>query len=101
MQIRTWVTQERMAREAAFAWKPGVWYTIKLQASNDGDKAVLRAKVWPRDSQEPAQWTLTAEDPSPNRIGAPGFFGNAKDTEFYVDNVVVTPNAAAAAGAMR
>jgi len=65
---------------------------MKLQASVDGDKAVLKGKVWPKGTEEPAEWSVIAEDTSPNRIGSPGLFGNAKDAELFYDNIKVYPN---------
>lgn len=92
LQIRTWVTQLRMAKTIDFPWEPNQWYTMKLRASVEGDKAVLKGKVWPRGTAEPEQWTLTAEDGSPNYSGSPGLFGNAKDAELTLDNIHVTAN---------
>lgn len=92
LQIRTWVPQLRMAETIDFAWKPDTWYTMKLQAANEDGKAVLRGKVWPRGEDEPAEWTITATDESPNVAGSPGLFGNAKDAEIALDNIQVTAN---------
>jgi outer membrane protein assembly factor BamB len=80
-----------------FTWKPNVWYTMKLQASTDGDKAVLRGKVWPRDEKEPAAWTIEVADDMPNLQGSPGLVGDTTNKgEFYMDNIQVYPNSDAA-----
>lgn len=92
LQIRTWVTQRRMAETIDFPWQANTWYTMKLQASVEGDRAVLKGKVWPRGTEEPAEWTIEAYDESPNLTGSPGLFGNAKDAELYLDNIHVTAN---------
>ena len=92
LQIRTWPPQLRMAKTINFAWKPKTWYTMKLQASVEGEKAVLRGKVWERDQEEPKEWLLEAIDESPNVIGSPGVFGNAKDSEVFYDRIEVYPN---------
>jgi outer membrane protein assembly factor BamB len=92
LQIRTWVTQLRMAETIDFAWDPNKWYRMKFQAANEDGKAVLRGKVWPRDEDEPAEWTITASDEVPNKSGSPGLFGNAKDAEVHLDNILVTAN---------
>ena len=55
-------------------------------------RALLRGKVWPRDQEEPATWTIEAIDESPNLNGSPGLYGNAKDAELYLDNIRVFPN---------
>ncbi len=93
LQIRTWPPQLRMAKTIAFAWKPNVWYTMKLRTAVEDGKAVLRGKVWVRGKPEPKNWLLEAVDESPNLIGSPGLFGNAKDAEIFYDNIKVTPNA--------
>lgn len=90
LQIRTWPAQLRMAKSVPFQWEAGVWYTVKLRAAVEGDKAVLRGKVWKRGEAEPEAWTLTAEDTTPNLTGSPGLFGNATNAEVFIDNVLVT-----------
>lgn len=92
LQIRTWPPQLRMAKTMSFEWKPDTWYTMKLQSSVEGDKAVLRGKVWERDQAEPKEWMLEAIDESPNVIGSPGVFGNAKDSEVFYDRIQVYSN---------
>lgn len=92
VEIRTWFAQKRMANSTPFQWKSGTWYRLKFQSENLDDRVVLRAKVWPRDSEEPAEWTVTAEDLAPERVGSPGFWGNCQDTEFFFDNVKVYKN---------
>jgi hypothetical protein len=94
LQIRSWTAQleNRFAKNAHFSWKPDVWYTIKLRASTDGDKARLQGKVWERGSEEPKAWTVDAVDEVGNLVGSPGLFGNAGLAEIFVDNITVTPN---------
>jgi len=92
LQIRTWTPVLRMAKTVPFDWKPNVWYQMKFRAANEEGRAVLRGKVWPRDSQEPEAWTIEAVDDSPNTHGSPGLFGNAKTAEIYVDHLRVSPN---------
>lgn len=92
LQIRSWVTQERMAKSIPLKWDPDTWYTLKFQASNDGDKVILRGKVWPKGTAEPSDWMVEAQDDVPVRTGSPGLFGNAKDAEIWLDNITVTSN---------
>jgi outer membrane protein assembly factor BamB len=94
LQLRTWGAQMRVGETIKFAWKPDVWYRMKFRASVEDNKAVLRAKVWPRDEKEPADWAATLIDPQPVRSGSPGLFGNATDAEIYLDNIEVMPNSA-------
>lgn len=92
LQIRTWAAQLRMAQSVPVQWEAGVWYTLKLQASLEDGKAILKGKVWPREEAEPDAWTVTAIDEAPNRNGSPGLFGNATNAEYFIDNVNVREN---------
>jgi hypothetical protein len=95
VQLRSWTSQIaiRFSKSVPFPWEANKWYTMKLQASTDGDKAVLKGKVWPRDEKEPADWTIEAVDELGNLRGSPGLFGNAQEAEIFIDNIKVTPNA--------
>lgn len=99
LQIRTWTPQLRMAQTVDFPWKEDQWYRMKFQASVEDDPnapegkvAVLKGKIWPKNEQEPKEWTVTARDESPQTTGSPGLFGNAKVSELYLDNIEVVPN---------
>lgn len=92
LQIRTWVPQERIAKTVDFAWKEDQWYTMKFRVAVEDDKAVLRAKVWEKGSDEPSEWMLEVVDDVPVTQGSPGLYGNAKDAEIYLDNIAVTAN---------
>ena len=96
LQIRSWSPQLRMAQTVDFPWKEDQWYRMKFRAqiegSGDDAIAVLKGKVWPRGEEEPADWTVTAEDKIPVLSASPGLYGNAKVAELYIDNLEVTPN---------
>jgi outer membrane protein assembly factor BamB len=94
VQLRSWTSQiaTRFSKSVPFAWQPGKWYTMKLQASTDGANAVLKGKVWPRGEKEPTKWTIEAVDELGNLRGSPGLFGNAQEAEIFIDNISVTPN---------
>jgi outer membrane protein assembly factor BamB len=93
LRIRSWTSQlNRFSKTIPFAWKHGVWYTMKFRASVENGAAVLRGKVWPRGDAEPRDWTIEAVDEAPNVVGSPGLFGNASDAEIYIDNISVIPN---------
>jgi len=89
LQIRSWISELRIDETIPFTWEPEVWYTMKLQVDVLEDKAVIKGKVWPREQNEPAEWTITTEDPHPTRFGSPGLYG-VSYTEVSFDNVVVT-----------
>lgn len=94
IQIRFWtpLLEKGMSKSVPFKWEPNQWYTMKFQAENAGDDAILRGKVWARDSTEPSEWTIEHRYPAPSRAGSPGLFGNAQFAEIFLDNVKVTPN---------
>jgi len=79
---------------AAVPFKPelGVWYRLKFEVRQEGNHAVVRGKIWPRDEEQPAAWTVRMIDEAPNRSGSPGIYGNSQETEFFLDNVAVYPN---------
>ena len=72
-------------------WDPDWTRLWWLRVDVEGEKAVIRGKVWKRDETEPEAWTITAEDPLPVRSGSPGLIGYAP-SEIHYDNIKVTPN---------
>lgn len=87
--------QDRFNVTAPFSWQPGVWYRIKSRVDVDADgSGVVRAKVWPRDGNEPAAWTIEAPHANAHQQGSPGVYGFALLSRFrvYVDNITVTAN---------
>jgi outer membrane protein assembly factor BamB len=91
LQLRSWPPQVAtyFAKTIPFSWEAGRWYVMKLEARSRGPAAVLRGKVWPRGTPEPDAWTIEATHDAGNLQGSPGFFGNSKDSEIYIDNVTV------------
>ena len=94
VQLRSWVSllEQRFAVTVPYEWQAKTWYVVKLRVETAEGKAVLRGKVWKKGEPEPDAWTIQGEDLTPNLQGSPGLFGNSTDSEFYVDNVSVTPN---------
>jgi outer membrane protein assembly factor BamB len=100
LRLISWDALPRINQTIAFPWKPDVWYHLKLTVTVHGDKAVARGKVWPRGEAEPKEWTVTVEDPCPNREGSPGLYGQATGvggptspgSAGYFANVKITPN---------
>jgi len=104
--IRSWEARRRVDKTIDFAWDPYTWYTFKLTVSYEGDKAIVRGKVWRKDAPEPQTWTVELEDTCPNKNGSPALYafgtgippqdgkGNPTGTgsEVYFDDVKVTPN---------
>jgi hypothetical protein len=91
VQLRSWTSELRMATQEDFSWELGKWYHLKLRVDVAGDKAMLRGRVWPRGTEEPRGWTITAEDPLPIHGGSPGLVAYSP-TDVYYDNLKVTVN---------
>jgi outer membrane protein assembly factor BamB len=89
LQVRSWPAELRMMKEVPFAWDLEKWYTMKMRVDIADGKAYVKGKVWPRDQREPADWSIVAEDPLPNRHGSPGLYGWSA-TDIYYDNVKIT-----------
>ena len=91
LQVLSWRSDLRMAKWVDLKWEPNVWYTMKMTVEVVSDKAVVRGKVWQRGTSEPDEWTITVEDPLPNREGSPGVYGYSP-AEIYYDNLRVWGN---------
>jgi len=63
-----------LRKRIPFELTPDTWYRMKLRVELDGGRANVRGRVWPRDGQEPAEWTIAFDDPCPNTEGSPGLF---------------------------
>lgn len=99
LRILSWEAVPRVDKTLAFAFKPQVWYRMRLVVEANGGKAVIRGKAWPRDEAEPKDWTIEFTDPTPNTEGAAAIYGYAfgiqpgkPGTEIFYDNVKITPN---------
>jgi outer membrane protein assembly factor BamB len=92
LKIEPWEPETERTVTVPFAWKPDVWYHLKLRVENQPDGSVIaRGKAWPTGEPEPAAWTIEKSDPIGNREGYPGFF---TDVEFgaHIDNLRIYPN---------
>ncbi len=94
IEIRSWGSELRMMQRQDFSWEMETWYTMKLRVDVENDetgrqRAAVRAKVWKRAEQEPADWTFTVHDPLPITSGAPGLYGFTP-VNGYFDNVKIT-----------
>ncbi len=73
LRIIGWVPRpSRVTKTLDFKWEPKVWYTLKCRVDYEGDKGIVRGKVWKKGEEEPKAWSLEMEDPLPYREGAPG-----------------------------
>lgn len=91
LSLQSWQPHLRMAKEARYRSDPDTWYTMKLTVEIDDDGAHVKGKVWERGEEEPAEWTIEADDPHPNMNGSPGLYFYAL-ADCYFDNVIVSKN---------
>jgi len=86
---------ELLKEHVRFRWKPKIWYRLKTRVDVAADGAgVIRAKVWQRDTQEPAGWTIEVPHKHAHKKGSPGIYGFVPQSRFhvYLDNLSVTSN---------
>lgn len=91
LEIRSWASENRIRETVPFKWEPRTWHTLKLDVDIVDGKTVIRGKAWPTAQPEPAEWTVTAEDPLIIPTGSPALYG-VSYTEVYFDNVKVMPD---------
>ncbi|NOT31617.1 MAG: PQQ-binding-like beta-propeller repeat protein [Planctomycetes bacterium] len=86
---------ESLKVNAPFPIEAGQWYTLKsrVDLAPDGS-ALVRAKCWPRGTDEPEGWTIEVPHRHAHQNGAVGLYGFTIQNRFkaYVDNLQVTPN---------
>jgi outer membrane protein assembly factor BamB len=101
LELQSWQPETERTVTVPFAWKPDTWYRMKLRVETLPDgKVRARGKVWERDAQEPAEWTIEKVDATPNLKGSPGIYGDAPShesnanlrAEIFYDNIKVYPN---------
>lgn len=93
LRLYSWLAHDhRTAAEVEFDPQPDVWYRLKLQVTQEKGQANVKGKIWLRDQAEPKDWTVEMVDKSPIKSGSPGIFGQSQEAEFYMDNILVTPN---------
>jgi hypothetical protein len=86
LQLRTWAAELEKSTTIPFPAEPDVWYHMKLRVDAAADKGTARGKIWKKDEKEPADWTITLDDPIVIREGAPGIYGDSA-TDLYWDNL--------------
>ncbi len=99
IRIESWSPMPRFRHDVRFSWKTEQWYRVKFQVKLEGDHAIVRGKVWLRDSEEPSDWMIEAVDAYPNREGSAGVYAYSTNTtaksdgpEVFYDNFQVTRN---------
>lgn len=92
LMIRTWLSElDRFSKEIPLEWDPDVWYCVKLRVEpRDDGSTSIQGKVWPKDENEPAEWTIEAVDAIGHYRGSPGIYGYSS-ADIYYDNLKVAP----------
>lgn len=85
---------ERLKQSVPFKMKANQWYRLKtrVKAKPDGSGTIY-AKAWPRDQEEPAEWTLEVPVRHCQPHGSPGIlaFSPQSQKRVYIDNIKITP----------
>jgi outer membrane protein assembly factor BamB len=96
LRIESWSPMPRLRKDVKFEWQPDTWYTARFQVEPIEGGALCRAKVWPRDQEEPDAWQIDVLDPYPNVEGSAGLYcysvGTTADSDgpqTYFDNLKV------------
>ncbi len=96
LRIDAWDPVPRIEHDVPFTFEPDKWYRMKFEVSHQGDVAMLRGKVWPRDADEPEAWTIEFKDPFPHPEGSAGVYAYSPGTteksdgpEVFFDNFKV------------
>lgn len=103
LRIAGWEARPRVNVVVPYDWQPNTWYSVKFDVEQKEKTALVRGKVWKKGEAEPADWTISFEDPFPYRHGAGGLYGyipNVQETngkadpgsELFFDNLSVTGN---------
>lgn len=107
VRITAWEARPRVNVVVEYDWQPDTWYSAKFVVEQKEKTALVRGKVWKKGEAEPAAWTVSFEDPFPNRHGAAGLYGYIPNvqgadgkidpgSELYFDNLSITQNGTAA-----
>ena len=88
LRIVSWVPMPRVVQSIDFTVDPDVWYTMKFRVDYEGDRGIVRGKVWTRGEPEPAGWTIELEDSMPHREGSPGIACYSM-ADIFFDNISV------------
>ncbi|MEC8044531.1 MAG: PQQ-binding-like beta-propeller repeat protein [Verrucomicrobiota bacterium] len=86
---------DRFRHSVPFSIRTNTWYRLKtrvdLASSNTG---VIKAKVWPKEEEEPDSWTLEVEHTNAHVKGAPGIYAMSPQSKkkVYIDNISISQN---------
>ncbi len=84
---------DRLKQSVKFPIKPNTWYRLKtrVKANDDGTGTVF-GKAWPRDEEEPDEWTIEVPVKDVHPEGAPAIFAFSPQSQrrVFIDNIKVS-----------
>ena len=86
---------DRVKVSVPYRWRPSIWYRLKTRVDVRSDgSGVVRAKVWERDSEEPAAWTIEVPHRQAHTHGAPGIYAFSPQSQkkVFIDNLSIWPS---------
>ena len=86
---------DRFRHSVPFSIKTKSWYRLKTRVDvDDMGNGMIRAKAWPKDTEEPDDWTLEVEHANAHSHGAPGIYAMSPQSKkkVYIDNISVSQN---------
>jgi len=86
---------DRFRHSVPFAIKTKSWYRLKTKVNvlEDGTGLIL-AKAWPREEEEPDEWTLAVPHSIPHLQGSPGLYAMSPQSKkkVFIDNIKIFQN---------
>ena len=75
---------DRFRHSVPFSIKTKSWYRLKTRVDvDDMGNGMIRAKAWPKDTEEPDDWTLEVEHANAHSHGAPGIYAMSPHCLLY------------------
>lgn len=81
---------DRLSESVPFTIRPNVWYRLKTRVETESDgSGTVFAKAWPREEDEPDDWTLTVDLEHCHPKGAPAVYGFTPQSlkTVFIDNI--------------
>ena len=86
---------DRFRHSVPFAIKTKSWYRLKTKVNvlEDGT-GLIQAKAWPREEEEPDEWTLAVPHSIPHLQGSPGLYAMSPQSKkkVFIDNIKIFQN---------
>ena len=86
---------DRFRHSVPFVIKTKSWYRLKTKVNvlEDGT-GLIQAKAWPREEEEPDEWTLAVPHSIPHLQGSPGLYAMSPQSKkkVFIDNIKIFQN---------